>query len=395
MEKCCSAAGSASALNCGLVRERGTVRTSTTISMACSCRSAMNSSMERVEWPMVKTVAMAASPDTRAPHAALNCCGMPIQDDEVSRRRSVLERDSFRLNRYPALDSCWRMIFSENRYPLFGIMRLALPASAAADQTDDDQQQNRTNGGIDDGADDAGAERDPKPRQQPGGDEGADNADDDVADQPETRTLDDLSGEPAGDEADQEDDDDALVGQIHESTLGAWLNGRSGEMSVTVRGVSPHPAAVAIIDFDAPPIARGIIVIIVVRPISRGGLVGIVIVTGSRQVAGSDAIAPGIGGATGIAAVIAIRVVEVTGLCGRDRGEEGASQKSGEDEGKTHGTLQNPRVEGKIDRRRRPAVPTRIEIDCSDAPALVHPFVAASHRQRRALSCPAGIWSRA
>jgi hypothetical protein len=33
-----------------------------------------------------------------------------------------LERDDFSLNRHPALAYCWSMIFSENRYPLFGIM---------------------------------------------------------------------------------------------------------------------------------------------------------------------------------------------------------------------------------------------------------------------------------
>jgi hypothetical protein len=33
-----------------------------------------------------------------------------------------LERDDFSPNRHPALGICWSMIFSENRYPLFGIM---------------------------------------------------------------------------------------------------------------------------------------------------------------------------------------------------------------------------------------------------------------------------------
>jgi hypothetical protein len=34
----------------------------------------------------------------------------------------VLKRDDFSLNRHRALSYCWSMIFSENRYPLFGIM---------------------------------------------------------------------------------------------------------------------------------------------------------------------------------------------------------------------------------------------------------------------------------
>jgi hypothetical protein len=36
---------------------------------------------------------------------------------------TTLERDDFGSNRHPALSFCWRMIFSENRFPLFGIMR--------------------------------------------------------------------------------------------------------------------------------------------------------------------------------------------------------------------------------------------------------------------------------
>ena len=34
----------------------------------------------------------------------------------------MLERDDFSSNRHPALSFCLRMIFSENRYPLFRIM---------------------------------------------------------------------------------------------------------------------------------------------------------------------------------------------------------------------------------------------------------------------------------
>jgi hypothetical protein len=36
--------------------------------------------------------------------------------------RGWLERDDFSSNRHPALAYYWSMIFSENRYPLFGIM---------------------------------------------------------------------------------------------------------------------------------------------------------------------------------------------------------------------------------------------------------------------------------
>src|SRR5712672_1000410 len=37
-------------------------------------------------------------------------------------RARLLGRDDFSSNRHPALAYCWSMIFSENRYPLFGIM---------------------------------------------------------------------------------------------------------------------------------------------------------------------------------------------------------------------------------------------------------------------------------
>jgi hypothetical protein len=35
---------------------------------------------------------------------------------------TYLERDELSSNRHPALHYWWSMIFSENRYPLFGIM---------------------------------------------------------------------------------------------------------------------------------------------------------------------------------------------------------------------------------------------------------------------------------
>src|SRR5262245_22667070 len=49
-----SVVGSAFRLNCGLVRDRGTVRTSTTSSICTSCNRSTNSRIERVECPMVK-----------------------------------------------------------------------------------------------------------------------------------------------------------------------------------------------------------------------------------------------------------------------------------------------------------------------------------------------------
>src|SRR5262249_6050092 len=54
--------------------------------------------------------------------------GRPEQDPGMfprylrAARQRVLERDDFSSDRHLALLYCWSMIFSENRYPLFGIM---------------------------------------------------------------------------------------------------------------------------------------------------------------------------------------------------------------------------------------------------------------------------------
>jgi hypothetical protein len=43
-------------------------------------------------------------------------------DEVVSPHWPALERDDFSSNRHPALTPFWSMMFSENLYPLFGIM---------------------------------------------------------------------------------------------------------------------------------------------------------------------------------------------------------------------------------------------------------------------------------
>src|SRR2546421_9959956 len=53
MPRGASEPGNVSRLYCGLVRERGTVRTSTTSVTSASRSMATNSSSARVEWPMV------------------------------------------------------------------------------------------------------------------------------------------------------------------------------------------------------------------------------------------------------------------------------------------------------------------------------------------------------
>src|SRR5438552_18493418 len=56
MPPAASGSGKASALNCGLARERGTERTSTSRLTPASFSSATSSPAERVEWPIVKIV---------------------------------------------------------------------------------------------------------------------------------------------------------------------------------------------------------------------------------------------------------------------------------------------------------------------------------------------------
>src|SRR5664279_946461 len=56
-----SGAGKASSLNCGLWRERGTVRTSTNCVTPWATSNSMNASMGRVEWPTVSTLQRVSS----------------------------------------------------------------------------------------------------------------------------------------------------------------------------------------------------------------------------------------------------------------------------------------------------------------------------------------------
>jgi hypothetical protein len=55
--------------------------------------------------------------------------GVPIGVRPAVARRDGLKRDGFKLNRHHGLASCLSMIFSENRFPLFGIVLYACSAS--------------------------------------------------------------------------------------------------------------------------------------------------------------------------------------------------------------------------------------------------------------------------
>src|SRR6266852_9645061 len=90
-----------------------------------------------------------------------------------------------------------------------------LPASAAAHQTDDQEQDDGADRRIDDLGDEAGAEVDTELGEQQARNQRAGDTDQDVADDAEARAADDLAGKPARDQADEQDDDDAFVGQDH------------------------------------------------------------------------------------------------------------------------------------------------------------------------------------
>jgi hypothetical protein len=54
--------------------------------------------------------------------AFLALCAAWISEVTRATHRAELKRDGFSSNRHPALGYCRSMMFSENRYPLFGIM---------------------------------------------------------------------------------------------------------------------------------------------------------------------------------------------------------------------------------------------------------------------------------
>jgi hypothetical protein len=87
----------------------------------------------------------------------------------------------------------------------------AAEAAATTDEPNDEQQHNCADRGVDNRADNADTKMNADLRQQPVTDEGADNSDYQVTNDPETGTLDDLSGEPAGDETNQQYDNETFI----------------------------------------------------------------------------------------------------------------------------------------------------------------------------------------
>jgi hypothetical protein len=91
----------------------------------------------------------------------------------------------------------------------------ASPSSAAAEKPHYKEQQYRTDGGVDDRADDTAAEMDAEPGQQPTAYKGAQDTDDQIANDPESGPAHDLAGQPACNETYEQDDQEAFARHIH------------------------------------------------------------------------------------------------------------------------------------------------------------------------------------
>jgi hypothetical protein len=91
----------------------------------------------------------------------------------------------------------------------------ACPTAASSDEAKYDQQHDRAYERVNDQCDDPHAEMDVKPRQQPITNKSSQQADDHVSDQAETRASHHLACEPSGNEADEKNDQEALIRQMH------------------------------------------------------------------------------------------------------------------------------------------------------------------------------------
>ena len=98
----------------------------------------------------------------------------------------------------------------------------ALPASpptpatpTAAHQPKDQKKHHRTYEGIDDKGNDPSAKMDAEARQQPITDKCTDQANNQVADQSKATTRHYSAGKPSRDNADDQDDEETLIGEMH------------------------------------------------------------------------------------------------------------------------------------------------------------------------------------
>src|SRR6516165_1856799 len=85
----------------------------------------------------------------------------------------------------------------------------------AAHQPKDQKKHHRTYEGIDDKGNDPSAKMDAEARQQPITDKCTDQANNQVADQSKATTRHYSAGKPSRDNADDQDDEETLIGEMH------------------------------------------------------------------------------------------------------------------------------------------------------------------------------------
>jgi hypothetical protein len=101
----------------------------------------------------------------------------------------------------------------------------ASPSAATAEKPHHEEQQYRTDGGVDDRADDTATEMDAEPGQQPTAYKGAEDTDNQIADDPESGPAYDLTGQPACNEPYEQYDQEAFARHIHLATSIVGPNG--------------------------------------------------------------------------------------------------------------------------------------------------------------------------
>src|SRR5208282_567979 len=95
------------------------------------------------------------------------------------------------------------------------ICRLATAPAARPHQPQRQQKHDCSDGGVDDKADDAGAEMSSEPMQKPIADERADDANRRVADETKPVAPNNPASQPSGDDPNDQNDKQPLVRQIH------------------------------------------------------------------------------------------------------------------------------------------------------------------------------------
>jgi hypothetical protein len=132
--------------------------------------------------------------------------------------------------------------------PQLGLWFLPAPAPAAsvaptaAQQPQDQQKDNGANEGIQNETNHSRPEVNPKSRQQPIADKGANQTDQQIADQSKSAPLHHPACQPPGNNANDNDDQQTLIGQVHDDTSERderWLMPIADNSSNTIGDILP------------------------------------------------------------------------------------------------------------------------------------------------------------